>query len=63
MLLELFMLLGNKRKEEQVREEPRPSPLWSGVWNVWTQNLGNRAERAPVGREALHQVATRQTTN
>lgn len=62
MPLELFMLLGNKRKEEWVREEPRPFPLWSGVWNVWTQNLGSRAERVPVGQEALHQVVTRQTT-
>lgn len=63
MPLELFMLLGNKRKEEWVREEPRPSPLWSGVWNVWTQNLGSRAERAPVGQEALHQVVTKQATH
>lgn len=58
MPLELFMLLGNnKKKEEWVREEPRTSPLWSGVWNVWTQNLGNRAEKVSVRK-----LCTRQTT-
>lgn len=57
MPLELFMLLGNKRKEEWVKEKPRTSPLWSGVWNVCTQNLKNRAERVPVGK-----LCTRQTT-